>query len=554
MSEVPFHGITSSQVQSGAPPRPAGESPGGSELTGGGEAYEAGVSRWRTLASILAATVLGPIDASVVNIALPTLAATFRADMATIGWVSMAYLLMISSLLLLFGRLGDMIGYKRVLLTGIGVFTSASLFCGAAGNVYMLIGFRALQAVGAGMFMAVAPAIITATFPATERGRALGLNAMTVAAGLAFGPSLGGFLVNHVGWRSIFYINLPVGIASIILCNAFVPSPGPAPEPLARRPHKRPYEPVPAQRGQTGYDRVQRFDVPGAALAFTGLISLLLFVSRGQTWGWTSTASAITGITACVSAVAFIWVESHVAEPMLDLTLFRSRTFFFANLASLMNYMAQYIVVFLTPFFLQEQLLMSPGRAGLLMSASPLVVLWVAPLSGALSDRFGTSWPAFVGASVSAISLALLSVVGATGIRITTAGMTAGGVSLAPAVHVHPHDIAWRLALFGLGTGIFQSPNNSAVMGAAPRQRLGIASGILAMTRNVGMVLGVATASAVFSNRQEIYLEKLRRLGYSLNEAKASAFVAGLRDAYAVGAILLILAAVASVIRGRVRS
>ncbi|NPV51930.1 MAG: MFS transporter [Firmicutes bacterium] len=472
------------------------------------------VNRWRTLASVLAATVLGPIDASVVNIALPTLAATFKADMATIGWVSMAYLLMISSLLLLFGRLGDMIGYKRVLLTGIGVFTSASLFCGAAGNVYMLIGFRALQAVGAGMFMAVAPAIITAAFPAAERGRALGLNAMTVAVGLAFGPSLGGFLVNHVGWRSIFYINLPIGIASLILCNAFVPSP----------PGRTP------GRAQSA----QRFDVPGAALAFVGLISLLLFVSRSQIWGWTSTAAAITGVTACVSAVAFIWVESRVAEPMLHLSLFQSRTFFFANLASLMNYMAQYIVVFLTPFFLQEQLLLNPGQAGLLMSASPLVVLWVAPLSGAISDRFGTSWPAFVGASVSALSLALLSAMGTTN---------------HPA---RPLDIAWRLAIFGLGTGIFQSPNNSAVMGAAPRQRLGIASGVLAMTRNVGMVLGVATASAVFSNRREIYFARLSRLGHALHEAKAAAFVAGLRDAYAVGAILLMLAAVASVVRGRI--
>ena len=437
--------------------------------------------KWHVLMAVLAGVVMGPIDASIVYIAMPSIADYFSVDPATVGWVSMAYLLVMSSFLLSFGRLGDIFGFKRLNLAGLLVFVVASALCGMASSLGALVLFRALQAVGAGLTMSMAPAITTAVFPAHERGKAMGITGMAVAVGLALGPSLGGLLVDIADWRLVFYVNIPVGIIAYFWCLKVLPEPG--------------------------SENRQRFDWQGALLAFFGLFALLLFASRGGTseWSW---PYLFLGLLAIIFLVWFIVLERRVAEPMLDLKLFQNRVFSAGNGTSLLNFMTQYIIVFLTPFFLQQLLGYSAGRAGATMTAFPLTVLVVAPVSGALSDKIGQRGPAILGSLLCTVAAVLLA----------TLNQQAG-----------PLDVAWRLALFGLGTGLFQSPITSAVMGSAPRSRLGIASGVLSTTRNVGMVFGIALGGAVLAFRQAFYA------------SHADAFLYGLRSAYMTAAVISLL-------------
>ncbi|MGO0122319.1 MFS transporter [Desulfothermobacter acidiphilus] len=419
--------------------------------------------RWRILAAVLLGTIMGPIDASVVYISLPAMAHDFGVDPASIGWVSMGYLLVLGSLMLAFGRLGDILGFRKVFLAGLLSFVAASSLCGLAPNLTGLILLRILQAAGAGMTMAMAPAIITAVFPTQERGRALGLNGMVVALGLALGPSLGGLLTETLGWRSIFFVNVPIGIASYLWCRRLLPE-------------------FPAEAKQ-------HFDWAGAALAFVGLGLLLLATSRGQACDW-SWPVWVLGSAAALLLLWFVNLEKRVPEPMLEVSLFRIKVFAFGNLATLLNFMTQYVIVFSTPFLLQQAMGFTAGRAGVIMTAFPLTVLVVAPVAGALSDRIGQRGLAFTGSLLCTVAALLLGLV---------------------ETHFSSGVVAWHLGLFGLGTGLFQSPNNSAIMGSVPRLRLGIAAGVLSATRCVGMVLGIAMASAILETRASFFLSSLHR-------------------------------------------
>jgi EmrB/QacA subfamily drug resistance transporter len=458
-----------------------------------GTAY---AGRYSILAAIMLGSIMGPIDASIVNVVLPTIAQSFSVDISTAQWVPMIYLLTISSLLLFYGRLGDILGYKKVYLSGLAGFVVASGLCGLSPAIQWLIGFRAIQGLAAGMMMAVPYAIITASFPPTERGKALGINAISISAGLAIGPSLGGFMAASLGWRFVFLINLPIGIAGWLWVRRIVPE----------------------LKGRPG-----RIDIPGVATGFLSLFSLLLFVNRFQSLG-ASYATDIMALVAVLAGVGFITLESRVAQPMLNLALFRSLTFSSASASALLNFMSQYVMVFLTPFYLQRVLHYTPNAVGLVMTSFPLAVMAVAPLSGSLSDRMGTRTLACLGAGTCALALFLMS-------RVP--------------LSASPADVVWRLVLFGLGTGVFQSPNNSAVMGSAPRPHLGTASGILATMRNVGMVLGIATGGAVLYAFAPAYI--LQKA--SLESSEAIAFLSGLQHAYLAGAILTGIAMITSLVR-----
>jgi EmrB/QacA subfamily drug resistance transporter len=463
----------------------------------------AGVPRrgpYSVLACIMLGSIMGPIDASIVNVILPTITQFFGVYLSTAQWVPMIYLLTISSLLLFYGRLGDMIGYKKVYLCGLAGFIAASGLCGLSPTIRWLILFRALQGLAAGMMMAVPYAIITASFPPTARGKALGINAISISAGLAAGPLLGGFITSLLGWRFVFLINIPIGITGLLWAHRVIP----------------------ALKGQPA-----KIDIFGALTGFACLFSFLLFVNRLQSSGF-SYANGIILLIALLSATGFMRVESKVAQPMLKLGLFRNLTFSFGDISALLNFMSQYVMVFLTPFYLQRVLHYAPKHLGLVMTAFPLAVMAVAPFSGSLSDRVGTRVLASLGAATCALSLLAMSQLSA---------------------YVHSLDVVWRLALFGLGTGIFQSPNNSAVMGSAPKAHLGIASGILATVRNVGMVLGIATAGAVLYAFAPAYI--LQKAGLAPSEA--ALFLRGLRYAYLAGALLTGLASVTSLVRSKTR-
>ena len=456
------------------------------------------VRRYSVLAAIMLGSIMGPIDASIVNTVLPSITQSFDVSISVAQWVPTIYLLTISSLLLFYGRLGDILGYKKVYLYGLGGFVVASALCGFSPTIPWLIAFRAIQGLAAGMMMAVPYAIIAASFPAAERGKALGINAISISAGLAIGPSLGGFVTSLLGWRFVFLINIPIGIAALLWGRRIIPE----------------------LKGLPG-----KIDVPGALTAFICLFSILLFVNGFQSLGLTYT-TAIVLVVAAMAGIGFLWTESKVRYPMLNLNLFRNVTFAFANVSALLNFMSQYVMVFLTPFYLQRVLHYAPNNIGLVMTSFPLAVMAVAPFSGSLSDRIGTRILACLGAATCSFSLFLMSQLPASASSV---------------------DIVWRLALFGLGTGIFQSPNNSAVMGSVPKPHLGIASGILATMRNTGMVLGIATGGVVLYTFAPSYILQMA----TLESSEAAAFLSGLKYAYIAGGTLTGVAALTSLVRSR---
>jgi EmrB/QacA subfamily drug resistance transporter len=450
------------------------------------------------LAAVMLGSILGPIDASVVNVVLPTIARSFSASLAAAQWVPMLYLVTAGSLILFFGRLGDIWGYRRVFLAGLLGFVAASVLCAAAPTMHALVGFRALQGLAAGMMSSVPLAILTGTFPAADRGRVIGLFAGSISVGLAVGPSLGGFLAAAFGWRAVFLVNLPVGLAAFAFARHILPD----------------------LRGEPG-----RIDVPGALAVLGALSTFLLSVNRIQQDGVDAVAAALLA-AAVLLGVAFVAIERRAPQPLLDLRLFRSAPLGLGCLAAVLNFMAQYVVVFVTPFFLSRVLHEGPARVGLVLTAFPLTILAVAPFAGALSDRIGTVALAAGGSSVCALACLLFA-----------ARPGDGGIL----------PVILCLVVFGLGTGTFQSPNNSAVMGAAPREHLGVVSSLLGTSRSVGMVLGVAAAGAVLYAAVPASVLKAPELGPS----EAAAFSAGLRWAYAAAALFAAASALLSIGRGR---
>ena len=410
-------------------------------------------ARWGVLLAIGLGTFMSALDGSVVNITLPVVRESFGASVATVEWVVTIYLLVVSGLLLSVGRLGDLRGHRRVYTTGFLIFLLGSVLCGLAPSAGFLIAARAAQAVGASMLFANAPAILTKSFPPEMRGRALGLQATMTYLGLTVGPSVGGWLTTALGWRWVFYINVPVGLLALALALRFVPR-------------------------DSGSGAAEEFDLRGALTFTGGLVALLLALNQGHAWGWTAWPTVTLLAGSLVLMGLFLRLERRVAAPMLDLSLFRSRTFSAAAASAVLNYVCVYMVLFLMPFYLQQARGLSPAEAGLLLTAQPMLMAIVAPLSGSLSDRIGTRIPSVLGMGLLGLGLFLLSSL---------------DLESPPGVMVA------MLAVAGLGIGIFASPNNSALMGAAPRHRQGIAAGVLALARNVGMVMGVGLAGAVFT-------------------------------------------------------
>lgn len=409
--------------------------------------------KWWILLGISIGCFMAALDESAISAILPIMNHAFASSISTIGWVATIYLLMISGLLLSFGRLGDLRGHKRVYIFGLAIFILGSALCGLAPTVAAMIVFRALQGFGAAMLLANALALLTRNFPSNQRGQVLGLLATITYIGTMMGPSLGGYLTNQFSWRSVFYINILPGLLALWLSLSFIP------------------------RDPTAEKKVP-FDLAGAITFTLGLVTLLLGLNQGQAWGWTSLGVFVLLVTAVLLLGAFIMVERYVSYPMLDLSLFQQRLFTTAAISSTLNYFCLSSILFLLPFYLIQGRGFSPDRAGLLFTTLPLTMAIVAPLSGRLSDIIGSRLLATLGMTILTVGLFLLSCLGSQS-------------SLSSVVAV--------LLTIGLGIGLFASPNNSTLMGSAPHHQQGIAGGILATARNIGMVLGFAVQSAILS-------------------------------------------------------
>ncbi|HEX9016711.1 MAG TPA: MFS transporter [Chloroflexota bacterium] len=471
--------------------------------------------KWWVLAVVDIGILMATLDASIVNIALPTILSSFKTTLVAAEWVLEAYLLTITSLLLPFGRLSDILGRKRVYTAGFTVFTVGSLLCGFSQNVEELIAFRVLQAAGAAMIMANGFAIVTAVFPPKQRGMALGINGTMVATGFTLGPTIGGLLIATLGWRWIFFVNIPIGVVGTLAGIAVLK------EALV-----------------TGHaDGVRpRFDFAGAALSTVALLSLLLALNIGPESGWTSAPTLAASALFVVLGALWVVVESRVKDPMVNLSIFRRRTFSAGNLAGLLAFLAISANAFLMPFFLQLVLGYSAIQAGLLMTPTALVMAVIAPISGWLSDRLGARLLSSAGLALNGIALFFLGT------------LSAG---------THYTEVLRWLVLLGIGQGLFQSPNNSSVMGDVPRSQLGVGSGLLAMVRNVGQVVGIAvSASFLLSGLSEVAGRgEIGALASvtpgAMDPAFLSAFMHGLHASYWAAAGFAAVGVASSLVRGK---
>ena len=414
--------------------------------------------------------------------------------------VVLGYLLALGTLLLAFGRLGDVFGYRRVYVGGLAVFGVASLLCGLSGDVWTLAGFRVVQGVGSGMVQAIGPALLVRAFPAEERGKAQGLFAISIALGITVGPTLGALLTEWSSWSWIFFVNVPLCLLGVVWSLRVLPGEG----------------------------RVagRAFDAVGAALLFGATAALLLAVLGGGRWGWTSPTELALVAASLVLGAAFVAAEQRVRQPTLDMGLLRIRAVWAGNASVLVAFAALFTATFLVPFYLQDVRGFSVIQTGLFLTPLPLATLIVAPFGGALSDRVGPRALTASGTAFICGGLVLL-----TGIDASTAAF----------------GLVWRLAVAGVGLGLFIGANQSLVLGAVPPDRLGMTSGMLAQVRNTGQAFGVALAGAVVAARLPFHTRELAgTLPGSLVEREA--FVRAIHDAFYAGAVVCVLGILASLL------
>jgi EmrB/QacA subfamily drug resistance transporter len=449
--------------------------------------------KWYVMAAVSMGIFLSTIDGSIVNVALPTLVHAFNTEFAVVQWVVLAYLLTVSTLILSMGRWGDMVGKKPLYAIGFVIFTLGSVMCGLSPAIYWLIGFRVLQAVGAAMMMALGMAIVTEAFPPAERGKALGISGSIVSIGIVAGPVLGGIIIGALSWHWIFFVNLPIGIVGSLMVARFVPDHKPS--------------------------GGQRFDYLGASTLFVSLIAFLLALTIGESIGFAEISVLLLFAISLLFLILFVIIEKRSRQPMIDLSLFQNKLFSVNLITGFISFLSIAGTVILMPFYLENVLGYDPGAVGLLLAIVPIAMGLAAPIAGSLSDRIGTRPITVFGLFVLVIGYYLVS-------TLTTQTTSLGYIL--------------RFMPIGIGMGVFQSPNNSAIMGAAPRARLGVASGLLAITRTVGQITGIAAMGAMWAS------QVTHRLGHTLEGGATTAppgiQVAALQDTFLAVVILIGLA------------
>ena len=409
-------------------------------------------SKWWALLGIGLGVLMFSVDISIVYVSLPTLVETFHTSFAIVQWVALSYLITIAASIVGVGRLGDMFDKKTLYLVGLLIFTFGSLLCGMATTVGFLIGFRAIQGLGAVFIAALGAAIVTEVFAVSERGLTLGIIGALGSLGVILGPTLGGLLIDLGSWHLIFFANVPIGIATgAVVIYAVPPS-------VAR-------------------DRQRNFDILGALTIALTLICLALGMTFGQLEGFGTPIPIALLAIAALGFAGFLRVETWVFEPMLDLGIFRNLQFGLSLLVGWIVYTVMAGTVFILPFFLELAERYSVRKVGLLQAVLPIAVGLVEPISGSLSDRFGWRTISFIG---SIVMVGGCLTIGTLDDNLTATGYIA------------------RMIPLGVGMGIFISPNNTAIMSNVSQERLGVASALLSLCRVLGHIVGVPLLGSLF--------------------------------------------------------
>jgi EmrB/QacA subfamily drug resistance transporter len=437
--------------------------------------------KWWTLAAVSVGLFMIMLDNTIVNVALVSIQRSLHMSLSELEWIVAGYALTFAAFMLTGGKLADYLGRRSVFMAGLVVFTGASLACGLAPNGGFLIGARVVQGLGGAMMNPATLSIITATFPPRERGKAIGIWAGVSAMALAIGPLVGGLLVEHVNWNWIFFINVPVGVAGLLTAPIFID-----------------------ESRDTSHE--QRLDVPGLLSSGIGLFALTYAFIEANNYGWASARILVAFAIAAVALVAFVLLERHQRIPMLDLSLFRNRTFSGANGSMLFVGLAMFGTFFYVSIYMQHVLDYSPVQAGASFLPMTLLVILIAPRAGALTDKVGSRWLVGGGMTLLAVMLFYYSQLGA-------------------------HESFWKilpgLLLGGVGMGATMTPLTAAAMSAVAVDKAGVGSAVLNSARQVGGSLGIAVMGAIVGSSTD--------------------YLSGFHDALRIGSILCLAGAAVAV-------
>jgi len=456
-------------------------------------------SRWTILIIVLMSTFMSALDGSIVNVALPKMARALNVTTSSIQLVAISYLIVIAGTVLIFGRLGDMLGKAKMFKFGMGLFTFGSLLCGITNSFPVLIMARIVQAIGAAGTMANNQGIITEIFPPNERGKALGFLGTSVALGSLVGPGLGGLIVGAASWEFIFLINVPIGIIALFYAIKLLPK---------------------------GRKTVQgKMDGIGAILFMFTIVPLFVALSEGLNSGFTDPI-ILTGFAASIiSFIAFILVEKKKQNPLLQLQIFSNKLFSLSIFCGFITFVAIFCNNIILPFYLQDVMSYTPQHTGLILMVYPLLLTVVAPISGALSDKIGSEVLTFIGLVLISLGLILMSILNVDSTVLT---------------------MIIFIGIMSIGMGLFQSPNNSLIMSTVPKDKLGIAGSVNALVRNLGMVCGIALATTL------LYSMMSSKIGYRVTDfvvGRNDAFIYGMRIVYITAGVISLVGAALTFLR-----
>lgn len=427
--------------------------------------------KWRyfILTTVLIGATMSALDVSIANVALPTIQNYFHTSLSNVEWVAMAYMITLTALLPFFGRLADMYGRTRMYNIGFIIFTIGSAFCGGAITITMLAFSRALQAVGAGLLQSNSVAIITDAFPKEELGRAIGLQGAVQAIAMALGAFLGGAIVSAVGWRYIFYVNVPIGILGTFMAMLVLP--------------------------RAVAKKKEKIDFVGAFLFLVALLAFLFALNKGKSYGWQSPAIISLFAITIVCLPLFFYNEIKNKAPMIKLSIFKSWSFSIGNFTGFLSYLIFFAVLFLMPYYLEMILHYDPLVTGTLLTPIPVAMAIMAPIAGYVSDKIGRRLVTSLGFSVVTIAIFMLLLLGpGTSFFFVTSSMI----------------------VLGLGMGLFTPPNNSEIMLSVTPENRGVAGGILNMMRSLGLAIGVDVVGLVFSSIHYSYISAhFHKLSYT---------------------------------------
>ena len=456
-------------------------------------------SRWAILFIVVMATFMATLDGSIVNVALPVMAKALKVTTANIQLVVTSYLIIIAATILVFGRLGDIIGKTKVFKFGIALFTLGSLLCGLTSSLPILIIARVIQAIGAAGTMANSQGIITEVFPPNERGKALGFTGTAVALGALVGPALGGFIVDAASWEYIFLINIPIGLITLFYAFKLLPK---------------------GNKTAKG-----KLDGVGALLFMFTIVPLFAALGEGQSVGFMNPIILLGFLVAIVSFIAFVMVEKKKVDPLLQLQIFENKLFSLSIFCGFISFVAIFCSNIIQPFYLQDVMSFSPAHTGLILMIYPLVLAVVAPASGHLSDKIGSEILTFIGLLLTSLGLLLMSTLNENSSIISMVVFT---------------------AVMSIGGGLFQSPNNSLVMSTVSKDKLGIAGSVNALVRNLGMVCGIALSTTLLYNRMSY------KIGYHVTDyivGRNDAFIYGMKTVYIAAAAICMIGAILTSLR-----